>query len=478
MSTHLIQLINSLTRSEKRFIHLSLKTFSSSEESSILLQDFNMLEHHLGLKRTKRLPEIKSNSTRLYYRILDLLFECNKEQLYENETHNQLIKRSQVLFQKGFYQEGLKHLDKVIYKGFSYSYLLQIEAIELRIKAAIKFVDVEYLQHSFEKEKMLLSEISRYYFNQLEFESIWAIVKLESSTSHFYGAKNVLLDKYASLLADESFALGAGSKIYFHQINAFLAMKSNNLTTAMKHLDEVTDLFEWHPELKENRFSDYLRNLRNKSIIHIRTKTYAEVNDFLTTSSNEILLNRKSKSVAYKNDVFTLTILLRLDNIVSNEKIFENLTLLDEFDTTLKENEKYIALDEKTTAYFLMATSFFISGNYRKALRRVNQAIALSKTVRKDLHHLSLMLELCIHFSLENTDLFETKLNSFRKFVTKTGYLFSFEEELYEFLKKIIQSPNIKKYMIELNDFIELELDRTSKMEYKCLIPFRYLKPY
>ena len=337
---------------------------------------------------------------------------------------------------------------------------------------------MDYLQNNFEKEKSLLSEISRHYFNQLEFESIWAIVKLESSISHFYGAKNELLERHSEILSDESNALGPGSKIYFHQINAFLAIKSNDLPRAMTPLNEVSEIFEWHPELRDNRYSDYLRNLRNKSIILMRTQTYEEVNDFLKSLADEILLNRKSKSPSFKNDVFTLDVLLRLDNIVSNEKVADNIESLAYFDQSLKENEKHIAPDEKVTSYFLLGFSYFLSGDLRKALRRVNQAISLSKTVRKDLHHLSLMLELCIHFCLENTDLLETKLNSYRKSLTKSEPFFTFESDTFKFLKKIIQSPNNPKFISDFNKFILSELQKSNKMEYKNMIAFRYLKAY
>jgi hypothetical protein len=178
MSQQLVQLVKSLTRTEKRYIHLNLKTFSYDEGSNKLLKDFLNIEKKSSLKRTNSPIRSQTNSTRVYYRILDSLFLLYKEQLHEHENDNRLIKRSQVLFHKGFYIEGLRLLNKVIYKGFSYSYLLRIEAIELKIKAAIKFVDVNYLNSDFENDKKLLYEFSRFYFNQVEFESMWAIIKV------------------------------------------------------------------------------------------------------------------------------------------------------------------------------------------------------------------------------------------------------------------------------------------------------------
>src|SRR5436190_11207 len=133
MSHQLIQLVKSLTRIEKRYINLNLKTFSFDELSNKFLIDFNKIEKQLSLKKINKEFEIEGNSTRLFYKLLDILFNLYKDQLYDNENDNRLIKRSQILFSKRFYDEGVRHLNKVIYKGYSYSYLLKIEAIELKI---------------------------------------------------------------------------------------------------------------------------------------------------------------------------------------------------------------------------------------------------------------------------------------------------------------------------------------------------------
>ena len=73
MSLQLIQLIKTLSRNEKRYINLNLKAFSFDEENNKFLSDFNKIEKQLGLKKIKDELLITGNSTRLYYKLLDIL---------------------------------------------------------------------------------------------------------------------------------------------------------------------------------------------------------------------------------------------------------------------------------------------------------------------------------------------------------------------------------------------------------------------
>jgi hypothetical protein len=477
MSQQLLQLIKSLTRTEKRYIHLNLKTFSYDENSNKLLQDFLTLEKKASLKRTNSPVKSETNSTRVYYRILDALFLLYKEQLYENENDNRLIKRSQVLFHKGFYQEGVKQLNKVIYKGFSYSYLLRIEAIELKIKAAIKFVDVDYLNSDFENDKKLLSEFSRYYFNQVEFESMWAIIKVESTTNYFFGNNSAFQEKYKNLLADEDNALSPNAKIYFNQINAFLAMKSGDPNVAYIYTQRTHDIFELYPEIRENNYNEYLKANRNLCIVLMHQKRFNEAQDLIDGISNSIELQSKRRAASLKNDIFTLTVLLNIDIIISSGSITENAYRLKEFEDRLKEYDEHIATDEKATCHYYISVMHLSLSNFRKALKFINTAISLSGAVRKDVHHLSLMAELVIHYNLGNTDLLFSRLTSYKRVVEKGEPVFSFEKKLPKLLSDAFNNPTQIKYFNTLFGEVKQSLTEENKTVYQPFITLFNLKP-
>jgi len=440
------------------------------------LSDFINLEKKTSLKRRGPTIKAEGNSTRVYYKILDILFALYKEHLYDNENDNRLIKRSQVLFHKGFYKEGVKQLNKVIYRGYTYSYLLRIEAIELKIKAAIKFVDVEYINENFENDKKLLGEFSNLYFNLVEFESIWAIIKVESTTNYFFGKSNTFSEKYKSILENEDKALSPNAKVYFNQINAFLAMKNGKPDQAYNNMQRIRVLYNWYPEIKENNYNEYLRSNRNLCIVLMYQKRFHEALEVIEGIANSPELAMKIRLPAMKNDIFALIVLLRMDIIISSSAINENADRIKDFEVGLEESEKFIALDEKATCCFYLSLMHLSAGNYKQALKFVNPAIELSGVVRKDVHHLSLMAELAIHYVLGNTDLLFSRLVSYKRIIEKGEVVFSFEKKLPKLLNDVFERPNQVKYFNALCKEIDASLEEENKLVYKPFMALFLLK--
>ncbi|MBL7917750.1 MAG: hypothetical protein JNM96_05090, partial [Bacteroidia bacterium] len=393
MSLNLIQLVKTLTKSEKRYIHLNLKTFSFDENTNQFLADFNKVEHYVGLKKQAKTLTLEGNSTKLYYKILDILFQLLKENLYDNENDNRLIKRSQVLFHKGFYQEGIKQLNKVIYTEKDFSYLLRIEAIELKIRAAIKFSDIDYLNKNFESDKLLLIDFSNYYFNQLEFESIWALVKAESSTTYFIGQDNDFIKRYQVLLQDEKYALGPAAKIFYNKIKGFLAIKEGKFETALGFAKRTKSLYVLNEEIKNRNLGEYLRSIRNLCIAYIHLEQYDKAEVLLNETEQEARENKKWKVSLLKNDLFTLFVSLRMDLIIYSGAINKNQSRFNFFESEIKNNEEYLGADEKLTALFQLCYFYLYTQNYKKALRTFNKAIVIPDNVRKDLRQLLLLCE-------------------------------------------------------------------------------------
>ncbi|MFO0356571.1 MAG: hypothetical protein ACK50A_06415 [Sphingobacteriaceae bacterium] len=476
MSNQLIQLVKTLTRNEKRYINLNLKTYSFDENGNQLLSDFNRIEKQLSLKKLKEELKLEGNATRLFYKILDILFSLHKDLLYENENSNRLIKRSQILFHKGFYSEGVKQLNKVIYTGFSYSYLIKIEAIELKIKAAIKFVDVDYLKNDFEEDKVLLAQYSNYYFNLVEYESMWAIMKVESTTLYFFGENDEFKKQYQDLLSDEARAYSPNAKIYFNQVNAFLAIKKGDLESAYKYTVRSKDIFDSYPEIRENKLNEYLRVVRNICIVFTHQKKFNEAEVILNDIESVIMNSKMRKQVSLQNDIYTLMVLLRMDLIISNYSIDANKDKINKFEEQLEEHEDKLAADEKCTSFYYLCLMNTVLGNYRKALRLVNHAIKHSTTVRKDINHVSLILEMVIHFYLGNSELLFSKLNSYKRFIEKNGVIFSFEHKLPKLLSTLFNAPNEQRHYNKIRQEIEQSLLDEKKLVYRPFIPLFYLK--
>jgi hypothetical protein len=206
-------------------------------------------------------------------------------------------------------------------------------------------------------------------------------------------------------------------------------------------------------------------------------KRFNEAQDLIDTISRSIEAQRKRRPASLKNDIFTLTVLLNVDIIISSSSIEENVHRIKDFEEKLKEYDEFIATDEKATCYYYMSVMHICLVNFRKALKFINTAISLSGVVRKDVHHLSLMAEMVIHYNLGNTDLLFSRLNSYKRMIDKGELVFSFESKLPKLLSDVFNNPNQARHFKILFEEVRKSLEQENKMIYQPFITLFYLKP-
>ena len=165
MKTNIQQLLSSLSGSEKRYVHLNLKTFAG--EDNMNLNDFLALEKSTGKKKKEKVTQ--GNVTRLYYKLLDILSQYHEENLHINNIDYINLNRAKLLYHKGFHEEAKKFINKILDNPYGSNHLIKIEAIELTLINAINTGEVDYLSHQFEKDKERLR--------------IWLLVAPKSQTS-------------------------------------------------------------------------------------------------------------------------------------------------------------------------------------------------------------------------------------------------------------------------------------------------------
>lgn len=475
MSNSLFELIGTLSGSEKRYIHLSLKTFWSDSARTEQLEDFLNLEKNLEKKNGKELT-LKTNITRLYYRILDVLYVFHESDLPNCGDTMQILKRAKVLLFKGRYKEGVALLDRVINNHSNYDYLHKMEALELRLESAIKFADVAYLNQTYATHRDLFTGLYKGYYNYKEYQNIEALIKLESTTGYFYESTNKLSGKYSVLLESEDNAIHPMAKIYFNKANAFLSIKSGDLESAFTYANRTLELFNQYPEIREGNVIIYLKSIRNLTIVLIHLKRYLEAENLLNSIEHHLTKYSKLKTIDIRTEVVTLNIVLRTDIIIANESYHVNSFRLKYFELEFKHNLEYLKDDEKCSMYYNLSVVNFKLGNYRQALKYNNQALKISGNVRKDIYHMALFNEFSIHYFLGNEDLFNSKLTAYKRFVTAKESYFGFELDLPSVLIKILNDPYNSANFNELYSLINKSLEEEGKVIYRNFITLLDLK--
>lgn len=472
MSFNLLQLLSTLNGAEKRYCHLYLKTFSNKDTPNKILSDFNLLQRIAKKPSSPKKFITEGNSTRLYYKLLDALFMFHQDSILPDEK--QLIRRARVLYSKGFNNEALKITEKILNQNPQTNHLIKIEVIELRMLSALKTSDLNYLKNNFSDDKKKLETLSKEYFNLLEYEGLWASFRLESTNSYFFGEKGTIKSK---LLQNEEKAISPAAKVLYNKVKGFVAVKEGDYPAANFYANRAKFLYEQYPYLIKKDPGDYLRSLSNMCLALMFNKMYSEAEVILNDFQNHSFEFYKSKNVDVLTEYFKLKVLLRLVLFISAGKILDNFHEIKEHDIIFNELYEALPLDEKLNTHLSFSIFYINSGDYRKALKHINFVLKNAEKFRKDIFHLGLITELCVHYMNNNIDLLESKLNSFKRYINTNESPFSFEKELPHLLGKILQAPEEKLNYSNLHQAITKSLETENKMVYKNFIPL-YLITY
>ena len=89
--------------------------------------------------------------------------------------------------------------------------------------------------------------------------------------------------------------------------------------------------------------------------------------------------------------------------------------------------------------YYKIASLYFGSGDYEKAIDYLNKIINRKVDLRTDLQCYARLLHLIAHYELGNFDLLEYLIKSVYRFMAKMENLSMVEEEIFEFLRRSFQ---------------------------------------
>lgn len=471
MSNSIITLINNMSQAEKRYCKLYLKTFSGKDGNKTI-QDLELMERVSKSKTKDKKNLTEGNSTRLYYKLLDALFLFHQDQILPDEEL--YTRRARLLYNKGLYNEADKIAAKILKQHPHENHLLKMEIIELRILNAMKNSNVDYLKNEFNTDKKRLKEISKEYFNLVDYETMWASVKLESTTSYFFGNKNSL---NSSLLASEKNAISPAAKILYNKIQGFISIKEGDYPAANFYANRTKSLYQEHPSLIKKDPGDYLRSIRNICISLMFNKMYDEAEKLISELENNPIDFYKSRSADVIAEYFTIQVSIRMDLIISSGKMGEYSDELSKMESRYNSLKDSLPLNESLNANISFSLINIYNGHYRKALKQVNYVLKNASSFRKDVYHLALISELVVHFYLDNVDVLESKIASLRRLANDPELPFGFEKELPAIFTKLLDAPNNKALYDHLYKVVNDSLEKENKMVYRNFISLFYLHP-
>jgi hypothetical protein len=479
---NLIKLIQSLSKAEKRSFKLYANRNSSTPEELKFLQLFDFIDktsNYSDEAALLKLTEIKKSQlsnikAHLYKQILTSLRLQYTNHHIEIEIR-ELIDFSTVLYQKAFYHQALKMLDKAkLLAQKANSIILCLEIVEFE-----KVIESQYITRSIVTRS-----------DELTLESTQLQSHVESSVDY----SNLALQLYALYLKvgfsrDEKDYLFTKEFFYsrlkpyridemkfeekMHLYNAFVWFYYMNQDFLMcyKYARLWVDLFEEYPEMKDSKREMYLKGTHNLLNALFNLRSYKRFSEELKKLESYPFSNREPENEVILHNLYLHSNLINKHYLEGT--FTEGLKIVPEIINYIEKYEDQLDSHRIMVFYYKIACLYFGSGDNKKSIWYLNKVIQFKEeTLREDIQSFARILNLIAHFELGNDDLVEYQIKSVYRFLIKMGDLHGVQKEILNFVRSLPISSNselIRAFKILHHKLVKLSLQPFEKR------PFLYL---
>ena len=459
------QLVKSLTRSEKRHFRLFTNRQGSNEGLKFLqlFDALDNLDQYDEEKILQQAPAVKkvqlaNLKANLYKQLLSSLRLYHSNQNLDIQLHEQLD-FARVLYNKGFYQQSLKMLEKVK----SGAQQAQMPHIALEALDFEKLIESQYITRSLRGKAEALSH-----------ESIGMV----GHVSHIHALSNMALRLYGLYIKvgharnQEDYErvktyfkttlpeidLQQASffeKLYYYQAHVWYFYLVHDFRACYRYAQKWVDLFEENPAMKEKQTTLYIKGIHNllSTLYNLlyyskftevlqQLEAFAADEDRRTTPNNEALLF----IYIYSN---------RFNALFMEGRFTEGIALVPELLDKLKQFQSQLDPHWMLIFYYKIASLYFGSGDNQKAILYLNKIIQYKDiNLREDLQCFSRILNLIAHFEAGEDRALEYQIRSVYHFLGKMNDQQQMQVEIFRFLRNLgnIEPHQLKDAFIGLRD--------------------------
>lgn len=459
----LIQLINSLTRAEKRHFRLFVRRNQASD-NILFLQLFDYLDKYNVYDEQailKKLPAIKKRQlsnlkAHLYKQLLISLRLLNKNHNLDIQIRES-IDSARVLYNKGLYRQSLDILDKAkirAIKSENHSLALEIVEFEKHIEGQYVTGSIEGRADDLSKENLSLIKAIDYknQFSNLSLQLYGLFLKVGYVRDQKdYSYAKAFFDN--NLPSIEYHQLDFLGKLYYCQSFVWYHLICQEFLHCYRYAQKWVELFEYREDLKTLYAPLYIKGLHNllNALFHILYHDrFVEVLQQLERFRDEFNI-RQVKNIEGLYHLFTYNHTIQKHYMEGT--FSDGLKYIPEL-VRIIDSEKYNWDDHSIMVfYYRIACLYFGSGDNGNAIHYLNLIINQKSTdFRGDIQCFARILNLIAHFELGNAQLVEYQVKSVYRFLSKMEDLGAVQQEIFKFLRKTprMQESEIKKEFIKL----------------------------
>lgn len=466
--SELFSLIRAMNKQEKRYFKLYATAFVRNRGSNKLTELFDayaalddkadeadVVKHLSHAPTPRQLATARYELTNL---ILNSLATYNAGKSADADLRAMLA-HIQILYNKGLYEHCRKVVSRAAAKAreFDYfSYLIEILAWERKLLLRQANAHFEESLRRFHEEQLNL------------LEQIAATIKYEDLADRVQEAHRAyvrLKDESARSKLDEivqTDLLNADpDALPFHARLAMFQARGNydwftgNVSAAMDNYRLAIDAWEAQPlHIRDDpdNYKRYLTNFLSCAIaIH-------EFDDFQATLRKIKAL--PSASVESDITVFGIVTYLELVFYLHNGKLDEARAVVKEFEMAAPRYVGRLRPDRLINLYYNCSIIYFLSGDYKGALRHINDILnEHDAEPKRDIQDFTRIFRLLIHFELNDFEALENMFRSSQRYLNNRRQLNNFGKCVISAIRKLLNAADETQRRSIINDLRTALLD-------------------
>lgn len=466
---YLIQLIRSMSKSEKRYFKVFVRRNNSSEDG-MFIQLFDLIDRMKYYDEEvilQKVPGIKkaqlSNlKAHLYKQLLLSMRLLHRQSSTDIDLHERLD-YARILYNKGLYRQSLEILDKIKQRALdSHLNTFALEVVEFE-----KLIESQYITRSIDTRADTLSDealalarkvegINAFSNLSLRLYSLYLKVGYARNEKEYQYVRQYFQSSLPKYKVEE---LGFYGKLYYYQAHNWYHYITQEFIYYYKYSQKWVDLFHDQPDLQELEQALYIKGLHNLLNAHFLTGQYAR----LEVSLNELesLLITKSLDKNTEGLIVLFMYVHRINKHYLEGTFTEGLKLVKPLTKLIEENP-YNWDDHRIMVFwYKVACLYFGSGDYGHCITYLNKIInQVNPNFREDIQGFSRILSLIAHFELGNRQLVDYQVKSVFRFLSKMEDVNKVQFEVLRFLRQL---PRI--YLSDLKQEFQRLKDKLQKLE-------------
>lgn len=480
---NLFSLIKSLTQGEKAFFVKSLP--AKKAESTDYLTLFYAIDKFDEYNEGKLKAKLKNHAFVKHLPVVkNYLFNLILKQLrsYYNESSVKsglidLMQNAEVLIKKALYRESYRVLLKAEKIAERYDFhVLSLDIYDRLLRLNYDLLaDNETTNYSLEiygKQKVVFAKIAE--LAELKYlRNVYNSIFYSQEPDEIKQQKKQELLKHHLLRPDHKF-LSYKAGVYFYHLRGRILMNGNTDQKKQEGYETFLKLvahMEHDKEILKVSLINYTTAINNLIYVSHQLGKYEESLELIHklsdihTDNNYLQFRIKEKVIVNKLAYYLFT-----------KKHKEGVAYIEKIEKSLLENEAMFNNSFFIAALDSFTMLFFLVGEYSKSLKYVNLILGYKNIMRLDIQCFAKVLNLMIHYELENYDHLEYILKSTENYLNKNNSFNSYHKLIVQFFKTILQETNtieIKKKFKELaKSLAVIEKTEAEKIMFK-LFNFR-----